>query len=560
MKQIFMLVTYGVILFIAGMNLDDIILFLQKILGVFLPLGLGFLLAFVLAVPMNGFEKIIRSASAGNGLRLKDKTIHIFSLLLTFTSIILVFIVVCTIAIPEIVASVKSIGIAMAEKWPEWIKILNSYDIDTAPIAEWLENVDFEHLFTKFASNAGDLVNVLAGTAVSTVSGIATGTIAIVIMFYVLLSKNDLARQGRMFLYANCKKEIADRIANRLNELGVLSPFEYKISSGSHYETGFRQKEQALWSSVTVRRILENEVYIGNLVQGKRTTPNHKVKQSYVKPEDDWIRIEKNHEPLVSERDFEIVQRLLGMDTRTSPDQKQVYLLSGIAVCADCGAPMTRKVSTVGGKKYAYYLCSTNKETKRCSSHRIPEKDLENVVLVMLKQHIQNILHLKRVLEFIGTVPFQEINVKKLQDRLEKKKMETERCKELRMMLYSDMKEGIVSKEDYVELHAAYGKRLRNAEESIRAIQKEMDNMLEKADASNTWLDYFVKYQDIEVLTRTVIVELIREIRVHDKKNIEIVFDFDDCYQALLTQLPAMGVEVATDPDNNLQVKIKEVV
>lgn len=212
-----------------------------------------------------------------------------------------------------------------------------------------------------------------------------------------------------------------DAIANRLNELGILSPFEYKISSGSHYETGFRQKEQALWSSVTVRRILENEVYIGNLVQGKRTTPNHKVKQTYVKPEDDWIRIEKNHEPLVSDRDFEIVQRLLGMDTRTSPYQKQVYLLSGIAVCADCGAPMTRKVSTVAGKKYAYYLCSANKETKRCSSHRIPEKDLEDAVLVMLKQHIQNILHLKRVLEFVGTVPFQEINMKKLQDRLEKK-------------------------------------------------------------------------------------------------------------------------------------------
>ena len=351
-----------------------------------------------------------------------------------------------------------------------------------------------------------------------------------------------------------------DAIANRLNELGILSPFEYKISSGSHYETGFRQKEQALWSSVTVRRILENEVYIGNLVQGKRTTPNHKVKQTYVKPEDDWIRIEKNHEPLVSDRDFEIVQRLLGMDTRTSPYQKQVYLLSGIAVCADCGAPMTRKVSTVAGKKYAYYLCSTNKETKRCSSHRIPEKDLEDAVLVMLKQHIQNILHLKRVLEFIGTVPFQEINMKKLQDRLEKKKQEKERCKELRMMLYSDMKEGIVSKEDYVELHAAYGKRLRNAEESIRAIQKEMDNELEKADKANTWLDYFVKYQDIEELSRTVVVELIRQIRVYDKKNIEITFDFDDCYQTLLNQLPAMGVDMVIDDDNNLQVNVKEVV
>jgi len=55
------------------------------------------------------------------------------------------------------------------------------------------------------------------------------------------------------------------------------------------------------------------------------------VKQTYVKPEDDWIRIEKNHEPLVSDRDFEIVQRLLGMDTRTSPDQKQVSKTSFIS-------------------------------------------------------------------------------------------------------------------------------------------------------------------------------------------------------------------------------------
>ena len=127
-------------------------------------------------------------------------------------------------------------------------------------------------------------------------------------------------------------------------------------------------------------------------------------------------------------------------------------------------------------------------------------------------------------------------------------------------MLYSDMKEGIVSKEDYVELHAAYGKRLRNAEESIRAIQKEMDSELEKADNANTWLDYFVKYQDIEELSRTVVVELIRQIRVYDKKNIEITFDFDDCYQTLLNQLPAMGVDTVIDDDNNLQVKVKEVV
>ena len=94
----------------------------------------------------------------------------------------------------------------------------------------------------------------------------------------------------------------------------------------------------------------------------------------------------------------------------------------------------------------------------------------------------------------------------------------------------------------------------------VCAIQKEMDSELEKADNANTWLDYFVKYQDIEELSRTVVVELIRKIRVYDKKNIEITFDFDDCYQTLLNQLPAMGVDTVVDDDNNLQVKVKEVV
>ena len=82
-----------------------------------------------------------------------------------------------------------------------------------------------------------------------------------------------------------------------------------------------------------------NEVYIGNLVQGRQSTPNHKVKKSIRKNKEDWVRVEKNHEPVVSERDFAVVQKLLGMDTRTAPDREGVYLLSGIAVCGDCGAP-----------------------------------------------------------------------------------------------------------------------------------------------------------------------------------------------------------------------------
>lgn len=232
-----------------------------------------------------------------------------------------------------------------------------------------------------------------------------------------------------------------DAIACELNSSGILPPAEYKASTGSNYQTCFKTKEKSEWTSVMVRRILTNEVYIGNLVQGKQTTPNHKVKKTIIKEKCEWIRIEKNHEPVITDRDFEVVQRLLAMDTRTSPDREEVYPLSGVVTCGGCGIPMVRKTSKVGGKTYAYYLCATHKDSKQCSSHRISTDKLEEVVLELLQTHIDNMIDLKRILSFIGNVPFQQLDMKKLEERREKKQAEVDRCADLRGMLYEDMKD-----------------------------------------------------------------------------------------------------------------------
>lgn len=89
-------------------------------------------------------------------------------------------------------------------------------------------------------------------------------------------------------------------IADRLNEQGILSPMEYKHSLGIRIQDNFKTHEQAEWSSMSVRRVLENEVYVGTLIQGKHSTPNHKIKKIMDKPEEEWIRIEDNHEPVIS--------------------------------------------------------------------------------------------------------------------------------------------------------------------------------------------------------------------------------------------------------------------
>lgn len=220
MKQNLLLIASGVILFAAVMNINYVITFFKDVMGLFLPLIIGFIMAFVLSVPMNGFEKLLRKIGSKLKKRLpkkikinvKDKTISTISLLLTVFSILLVIYILGKVAVPQIVESVKSIGIMIKEKWPQWAKTLQKYNVDTAPITEWVKNLDFENLIKNVLSGAGTFINVVVGTAASTISIMGTIAIAVVIMFYVLLSKKELIRHGKKIVYAYLSKEKADKI------------------------------------------------------------------------------------------------------------------------------------------------------------------------------------------------------------------------------------------------------------------------------------------------------------------------------------------------------------
>ena len=117
------------------------------------------------------------------------------------------------------------------------------------------------------------------------------------------------------------------RIAEKLNAMGVKSPMEYRLENGEKINMRFKKSENAAWSHNAVKRIAENPVYIGTLIQGKSTTINYKLKGNIVrKGKDEWIVTEHNHEPLIDDRTFYIVQKLLGLDMRTSPKQDSCTL------------------------------------------------------------------------------------------------------------------------------------------------------------------------------------------------------------------------------------------
>lgn len=338
-----------------------------------------------------------------------------------------------------------------------------------------------------------------------------------------------------------------DGIARKLNEQGILSPLEYKRSLGMNYKSGFKVKEKAVWTAIAVRRILTNELYVGTLIQGIRTTPNHKVKTVKVNDKEDWCILENNHEPIVSQKTFNLVQRLLALDTRTSPNKDVVFSLCGLVVCGDCGNPMVRKVTTAKGKKYSYYVCSRNKDRSGCSSHRIKTEDLETAVLRILQNHIRVVVEMRKCLDFIEKLPFRQINLRKAEERLLKIEEEISRYRKLKITLYEDMKEGIVTKEDYVDISVQYEQRIKDAEQAAEQIHKEIDTLMGNSTDEQRWMKDFIQYKNLTQLTRIAAVELIEKIHVFENKKIVVEFlhaqDFEKLMHHLLEYKKAEIIE-----------------
>ena len=323
-----------------------------------------------------------------------------------------------------------------------------------------------------------------------------------------------------------------DGIAAKLNEMGIPSPMEYKKLNGMRYFSGFNQSGKASWSALSIKRILTDEVYLGHMVQGKKTTPNHKIKKVIEKNPDEWIKVENTHEPIISAQDYHTVQRILQMDTRISPLKKELYIFSGFACCADCKEAMVRKLVSSGGKKYPYLICSGYKKNKAgCTSHFINEKNLEEAVLLALNKHIDSIADMEEILRVINKVPAMNEGTKRLDLHILKATEEIKKLQKIKMSLYEDLADNIISKEEYDDLKKFYGSRILSLEKGVLRMKEEQDFITNKNIEKNVWITYFVAHHNIKKLTRSIILKFIDRIDIHEKGKITITFHFEYNYK-----------------------------
>ena len=323
-------------------------------------------------------------------------------------------------------------------------------------------------------------------------------------------------------------------IIEKLTEMEIPTPLEYKRICGHNYNSGFRGTLNPKWSTTTINRILRNEMYTGTMIQGKRKKINYKVKKVVDMNEQDWIKVENTHEAIVPKELFDVVQKIMETDTRVSPNEENVYLLSGLIKCGTCGQNMIRRMSSKNGKKYYYYYCSTYKNTGKCSSHNISEVKLYDAVFEVIQSTLSFLSDAYNLLKDMDGRPHDAIGVSLLNKQMESQAREINKYSELKVQLYMDMTDGIVSKEEFKDINGTFTSKIDNLRYSLRQNEKKKEKKLALNVNYIPWIQEFLQYQNVDKLDRRIVVSLIERVVVYEDNKLEVVFQHKEELEEIL--------------------------
>ena len=276
-----------------------------------------------------------------------------------------------------------------------------------------------------------------------------------------------------------------------------------------------------LWVDSTIRRILTNELYIGNLVQKKNEVISHKIHVAKAVERNNRIMVENTHEPIITKDDFYKVQSLLKRDTRITKSEGKLSVFAGFIKCADCGRAMQKRTVKQSDKVYEYYLCSTYKKHRLCTKHAIRAEVLEEAVLTFLNKYIKFAVDFEKFSEKVNSVRINSERNKRLNSLITAKIQETDKANKILLEIYPDFKSGLIGKEQYLALKEKYENLILENEKEISRLREEIRSV-EVKDYTKEFVLTFKKYEGIQKLTRDIVIELIDNIMVHANGDIEV--------------------------------------
>lgn len=301
-------------------------------------------------------------------------------------------------------------------------------------------------------------------------------------------------------------------IARLLNDRGIPNPTEYKRLKGLRYKEA-PSKHNTLWQYFAISNMLHNEMYIGNMIQGRYGSVSYKTKQNKPRPKDQWYIVEGTHEPIIDTELWERVQDLLKQKAKPFVIG-QIGLFARKAKCANCGYTMR----AIKSKGKHYLRCSRRYFSKDdCIGSFISVDKLEGIVLAELHRLTDEYLNEDEAyqqLEFTNTLSHKKEKI--LKDISTYNKKINDFSKGLRD-LYMDKVKGLISEFDYLEMSKDFTNDREHYTNLVNELEKQLSSIDEQMAKGDTKKELFLKYRNLDHLTREMVEILIDYIVVNKR-------------------------------------------
>ena len=334
-------------------------------------------------------------------------------------------------------------------------------------------------------------------------------------------------------------------IVERLKAGGIESPERHKRRAGTRNGDNIQGEG---WCPSTIRGILQNRAYIGEMVCGKSETALYKGLKKHVTETDKWIVVPDAHPPIVSVSDFEAVERQMREDSahretamEWSADIRagMIDLFAGKIFCADCGKRMYYKRQRIQCKGVVFrgvYDCSTHMRRGHgtCFKHAMRQDALNEKVFNAIRDQLQVALDYEKLLLAMRGGDREASVREKHKAAVSSVKLRLNALKKKRAGLYESYVEGILNEEEYAFAKQTY-------EEQYEALNRLLDEAVERRERflasispDNKWLTMMRGVAGMTGLTQELVDAIIEKVLVYGEGRIEVVLNYNDVFYTML--------------------------
>ena len=311
------------------------------------------------------------------------------------------------------------------------------------------------------------------------------------------------------------------QIASRLNAECVPTPAAYAglpVAKPGPY-TG-------LWSSERISDMLQNETYIGNMVQGRSVKISYKSKKCLKQAKENWVVVEGTHEPLIDPETFQKVRMLVNSRKHTR-SRTYDFLLKGLIFCHECGYPLAvinRK--NAAGEDVLYFVCRTYQRFTKagvCTCHTIKEKTVTDAVIAKVREVCGAYINPTELLPIAQEAVEQAQKENALETEMQAIQSKIDSLTANLDKMYMDRLTGLLAEADFERIYSKVKLERSLLEEKRQELELRKKSPVRTEDRAKELVRRFV---DSAFTSRELLVSLTERVELTKDKQVLIKFRF----------------------------------